>query len=197
MNSFWNERYSTNEYAYGTEPNEFFKSVLSKLEVGKLLLPGEGEGRNAVYAAKQGWHVTAFDTSIAGKNKAEKLASINNVSINYLLEDVETFNEDHHYFDCIALIFFHLPKHLRKKIHQKLLSYIKPGGKLILEGFSKEQINFNTGGPKNIEMLFSEEELVNDFSEMKKLSIEKANIHLTEGAYHNGIASTIRVLGTK
>ena len=69
MNSFWNERYSTNEYAYGTEPNEFFKSVLSKLEVGKLLLPGEGEGRNAVYAAKQGWHVTAFDTSIAGKTK--------------------------------------------------------------------------------------------------------------------------------
>jgi 2-polyprenyl-3-methyl-5-hydroxy-6-metoxy-1,4-benzoquinol methylase len=197
MNNFWNNRYSNDEYAYGTEPNVFFKNELAKLEAGKILLPGEGEGRNAVYAAKQGWRVTAIDSSIAGKDKAEMLSSVNNVKINYHLMDVENFNEDHLDFDCIALIFVHLPKHLRKETHQKLLSYIKPGGKLILEGFSKEQIDFNTGGPKNIKMLYSEEELWDDFSNMGELNVSKTKTHLTEGAFHNGLASTIRVLGTK
>ena len=161
------------------------------------MLPGEGEGRNAVYAAKQGWNVTAFDSSSTGKNKAEALASANKVKINYLLSDFENFNNDHQYYDCIALIFVHLPKHLRKKIHQKSLSFIKPGGTLIFEGFSKKQIDYNTGGPKNIEMLFSEEELSDDFSEMKELKIIKTKTHLKEGFYHNGLTSTIRLVGTK
>lgn len=72
MKEFWNGKYSSKEYIYGTEPNEYFKSALEKYRPGTILLPGDGEGRNAVYAAKKGWQVTAFDFSNAAKEKAEK-----------------------------------------------------------------------------------------------------------------------------
>ena len=81
---FWNERYSSDEYVYGTEPNQFFKEQIQKINPsGRLLLPGEGEGRNAVFAAKLGWNVDAFDQSSVAKMKAETLAKLNNVKINY------------------------------------------------------------------------------------------------------------------
>ena len=75
MKEFWEIRYAEKQYAYGENPNVYFKEQLDKLKPGKILLPAEGEGRNAVYAAKQGWEVMAFDLSSEGKNKAEKLAA--------------------------------------------------------------------------------------------------------------------------
>ncbi len=87
MKEFWNDRYSSEEFIYGKEPNKFFKSEIDKLLPGKLLLPCEGEGRNAVYAAKLNWTVDAFDQSEKGKEKCEALADENNVSINYTVAD--------------------------------------------------------------------------------------------------------------
>ncbi|HSL87766.1 MAG TPA: hypothetical protein VK870_00530, partial [Ignavibacteriaceae bacterium] len=81
-NNFWDERYSAEEYVYGKDPNEFFEEHLSKLNPGRLLLPGEGEGRNAIFAAKLGWQVDANDQSIVAKSKAEKLAHAYGVNIN-------------------------------------------------------------------------------------------------------------------
>ncbi len=105
MNDFWNERYATLEYAYGTEPNQFYKEQLAMLATGKILFPAEGEGRNAVYAATQGWQVTAFDPSIEGKRKAEQLASENGVSIDYQIDNYEFVDFSPELFDCIVLIF--------------------------------------------------------------------------------------------
>lgn len=197
MNNFWNERYSSEEFAYGTEPNLFYKGQLERLTPGKILFPAEGEGRNALFAATLGWQVTAFDPSIEGKRKAEILASKNGVSIEYKIDSYEFVDFEKESFDCIVLIFAHMHPLKRKEYHQKLVSFLKPGGVLILEGFSKPQIKNNTGGPQNVEMLFSEEELRGDFSEFSTLAISETNTVLNEGPFHNGEASVIRIVGIK
>jgi len=197
MNSFWNERYAVDEYVYGTEPNEFYKEQLEKLSPGKILFPAEGEGRNAVFAATLGWDVTAFDASTEGKKKAEKLAENNGVNIRYEINDYDNVQFQPESFDCIVLIYAHMHPLKRNEYHKKLISFLKPGGKLILEGFSKKQINNHTGGPRDVNMLFSKEELRYDFKNLARLTIEKTNITLKEGQFHDGQAAVIRVLGTK
>lgn len=197
MNNFWNERFGVEEYAYGIEPNQYFKQELEKLTPGKILLPGEGEGRNAVFAAKSGWEVTAFDPSSEGKKKALKLAQKNNVKIDYLLDNYDGIKFEADVFDCVVLIFTHMPSHKRNEYHKKLTSFLKPGGILILEGFSKEQINNNTGGPRNVDMLFSKDELLNDFELFSKLEITQTETVLKEGETHRGTSSVIRLIGIK
>lgn len=197
MNDFWNERYATVEYAYGIDPNHFYKEQLAKLPSGKTLFPAEGEGRNAVYAATQGWQVTAFDPSIEGKRKAELLASENGVSIDYRIDSFEFVDLPLESFDCIVLIFAHMHPLKRKYYHQKLITFLKPGGNLILEGFSKKQISNNSGGPRDVNMLFSKEELQSDFYTFSELIVTETDTVLNEGPFHQGTASVIRVLGVK
>lgn len=197
MNNFWDERFGNEEYAYGTEPNQFFKIQIEKLKPGKILFPAEGEGRNAVFAATLGWDVTAFDPSIEGKRKAEQLARKNNVSIQYLINNYDLVDFPSESFDCIVLIFAHMNPAKREEYHKKLVSFLKPGGVLILEGFSKNQIKKNTGGPRDIEMLFSEQELKSDFSSFSKIEITETDTMLSEGRFHQGTASVIRLFGVK
>ncbi|TNF44209.1 MAG: class I SAM-dependent methyltransferase [Bacteroidetes bacterium] len=197
MNDFWNERYATQEYAYGIEPNQYFKEQLKKLIPGKILFPAEGEGRNAVYAAKSGWEVFAFDPSTEGKRKAENLAIANGVSIDYQIAGYENVHYTPHFFDCIVLIFAHTHPLKRTDVHQKLTSYLKPGGTLILEGFSKSQISHNSGGPRDVNMLFSKQEMEFDFSHLSKLKINEVEVDLNEGQFHQGKAAVIRILGVK
>ncbi|WP_321289811.1 class I SAM-dependent methyltransferase [uncultured Sunxiuqinia sp.] len=197
MNNFWDERFSSEEYVYGIEPNNFLKEELQKLTPGKILLPGEGEGRNAVFAAKSGWLVTAFDPSIEGKKKAEKLAQQLHVEFKYLTYSYDTIELGSESFDCIGLVFNHMPTDKRSSYHEKLAGYLKPGGALILEGFSKKQINNNTGGPRDIGMLFSKEELQADFGNFSKLEITEQEVVLDEGPFHKGLANVIRLVATK
>ncbi|MDD5185864.1 MAG: class I SAM-dependent methyltransferase [Paludibacter sp.] len=195
MEDIWNQRYAQEEYVYGVNPNEFYKEELSKLQPGKILFPAEGEGRNAVYAAIKGWDVVAFDSSEEAKKKAEKLAEKNNVRLNYQTASIEEFEYDENSFDAIVLIYVHTMN--REQNHQKLLRMLKPGGVIILEGFSKEQLMNNSGGPRNSEMLFSEEELTRDFNDLKEKQITKTETELNEGQLHKGKASVIRLLGIK
>jgi len=197
MNSFWNERYAVDAYVYGTEPNEFFKEELEKLTPGKILFPAEGEGRNAVFAATMGWEVTAFDASTEGKKKAEKLAEVNGVNIQYEINDYDNIQFEPASFDCLVLIYAHMHPLKRNAYHKKLISFLKPGGKLILEGFSKKQIQNNTGGPRDVNMLFSIEELKSDFDGMARLTVEETTIILKEGQFHDGKADVIRIVGTR
>lgn len=197
MNNFWNERYKTIDYAYGIEPNSFLKNQLMNMIPGKILFPAEGEGRNAVYAATKGWQVTAFDQSIEGKRKADLLALQKGVKIDYKIDNFEFVEFPLESFDCVALVFAHINPVKRKEYHKKLISFLKPGGKLILEGFSKNQINNNSGGPRDIDMLFSEKEMENDFGSLSKLDISEEEVILNEGTFHQGLASVIRVTGIK
>jgi len=196
--NFWDERYSAEEYVYGTEPNQFFKEQIDIISVpGKLLLPGEGEGRNAVYAAKFGWLVDAFDQSTNAKKKALKLAEKNSVNINYTVVDLNKFTPTTNYYNAAAIIFVHFDPRVREIFHQKIIDSIKPGGKIILELFSKKQLGKNSGGPQELEMLYSLDDAINDFKEMKTILLEEKNIFLNEGDKHSGDASVIRFVGEK
>ena len=202
MKEFWNERYASQDYVYGIEPNEFFASQLPGLKIGKILFPAEGEGRNAVFAAKLGWDVAAFDQSEEGKKKADSLANSQQVAIDYQVADLNEVAYPAESFDALVLIFAHFPAHLRRGFHRKLISFLKPSGILILEGFSKEHLKFNAvnpkaGGPKELSMLFSKDELTSDFEGMEIMSLEEKEVELQEGLYHVGKSAVIRLSSRK
>jgi len=196
--NFWDERYSFEEYVYGTEPNQFFKEQIDKFSSpGKLLMPGEGEGRNAVYAAKLGWQVDAFDQSIKAQEKALSLAKKNKMNINYQVTDLTKFYTEKNKYDAAAIIFVHFNSEERSVFHQRIMDSLKPGGKLIFESFSKNQIGKNSGGPQDLDMLSSLEDIKKDFNEMRTILLEENNVMLNEGDKHNGEASVIRYVGEK
>src|SRR6056297_2053258 len=192
MRNQWDERYNRSEYIYGTEPNLFLKDFIEKNKPGRLLLPGDGEGRNSVYAAKSGWQVTAFDSRKVAKTKALKLARQMNVSIQYDVCSVMNFDTEHK-FDLISLIYLHLEPNIRKSFHKKLVEHLNEEGHILLEVFSKEQIYHSTGGPKNPDMLYSIDELKDDFDGMNIKFLEKTTTYLSEGTHHNGQANVIRL----
>jgi SAM-dependent methyltransferase len=197
MSQFWDQRYQSEEFAYGREPNDFFSEQLEKLTAGLMLLPGEGEGRNAVYAATRAWKVDAFDQSKVGQSKALALASEKGVEINYHLCQLEEFQFIPNHYDAIGLLFFHADPASRIFLHRKVYESLKPGGSLILEAFHKEQLEKNTGGPKAADMLFDKETLSSDFALFKPIILEKQEVSLHEGPFHQGFASVIRFLGKK
>ncbi|MCL7763132.1 class I SAM-dependent methyltransferase [Polaribacter sp. Z014] len=203
MKEMWNERYADKEYAYGIKPNEFLKETLDTYNLkGKILFPAEGEGRNAVYAAKKGLEIFAFDISIEGKNKALKLAEKENVKINYEVGDFFSLNLLNEKFDIASLIFAHFPPNILSEYHSKIAALIKPNGIIILEGFSKNHFelqkeNPNAGGPKNIDFLFSIDMIKNDFPNFKIILLEEKEIELEEGLFHKAKSNVIRFIGRK
>lgn len=197
MNNFWDERYSIKDYVYGTSPNQFFKEQIEKLKAGRILLLGEGEGRNAVFAAKLGWNVDAFDSSIAAREKALKLAKENNVSVNYQVADISILNFPTANYDAIGIIFLHMNENESEMLHKKAADVLNKNGKIILELFSNNQFGKNSGGPQDLSLLCSLEQIRNNFSSLKHELLKEENILLSEGTYHQGEASVIRFIGTK
>jgi 2-polyprenyl-3-methyl-5-hydroxy-6-metoxy-1,4-benzoquinol methylase len=198
----WNDRYSNEEFAFGVHPNDYLKEQLEKLPIGKILFPAEGEGRNAVFAAKLGWTVSAFDISIEGKNKALRLAETNNVTIDYQVGELRTLNYTPEQFDTIALIYAHFPADIKSSIHKTLNNYLRKGGYIIFEAFSKKHIDYVTknekvGGPKDIASLFSIDEIKSDFANYEIIELVEKEIELSEGQFHNGKGSVIRFVGRK
>lgn len=199
---FWDKRYANEEFIYGKEPNAFFKQELDKLTSGKILLPADGEGRNSVYAATKNWDTYACDLSSEGKSKAMKFAKSMDVSMEYKVGDFGKLEYEKESFDVIALIYAHFPAHLKSDFHKLADTYLKKGGYIIFEGFGKKHLQYNSvnpkaGGPRNIDVLFSVEELKNDFPGHEIFMLEEVEIELTEGDYHNGKGSVVRFIGKK
>lgn len=198
MNDFWNERYTKKEYAYGIHPNQFLADSILKLpKHGKILFPAEGEGRNAVFAAKNGFEVAAFDLSSEGKKKADELASDNDVKIDYRVGMLEDLNFEPNSFDGVVFIYAHFPKAIRKALHQQILRLVKPNGVIVFEAFSKEQLDYPSGGPKEFAMLFSEEEVKEEFENVDFDFLKTEIIELNEGVFHQGKGSVVRFIGKK
>ncbi len=198
----WNSRYSEPTYAYGENPNLFLEEQLPLVKPGKILFPAEGEGRNAVFAARLGWKVDAFDISNTGKEKAILLAAKNNVTINYAVGELNQLNYQHGSFDAMALIYAHFPAAIKSAYHRQLNLLLRGGGVVIFEAFSKSHLAYNSkdekvGGPKDLISLFSIEELEQDFSNFEIIQLEERLITLHEGNYHNGTGAVIRFVGRK
>jgi 2-polyprenyl-3-methyl-5-hydroxy-6-metoxy-1,4-benzoquinol methylase len=188
----WNERYSTDEYVFGKEPNEYLKKMIDTLPAGKILIPAAGEGRDAVYAAKSGWEVMAFDQSCVARDKALLLAKNNGVEINFVVTDVEDFEMKENEYDAIAVIFFHLPSTLRSSFFKKIPGSLKKGGYLIVEAFSPKQLNNTSGGPKETDLFLSAELLAKEFHTLTIIENNEVEIDLSEGDGHVGKADVVR-----
>ncbi len=198
----WNDRYSKAEFAYGIEPNTYLKEQLEKVIVGTILFPAEGEGRNAVFAARLGWKVSAFDISVEGMKKALQLAAVNNVTIDYQVGELQTLNYTPEQFDVIALIYAHFPAASKSLYLKTLDRYLRRGGLVIFEAFSKRHLEYlakneKVGGPKDEASLFSIEELKADFANYEIIELVEKEIELSEGLFHNGKGSVIRFVGRK
>ncbi|HYW95125.1 MAG TPA: methyltransferase domain-containing protein [Bacteroidales bacterium] len=196
MNDFWDSRYNVSDYVYGTKPNQFFRDKLKHEEPGRLLLAGEGEGRNAVYAAMLGWDVYAFDFSMVAKKKALELAFLRGVSINYQVCSWQDYQVNGHTYDMAGLFFFHLPPDERMVFHRRISNWVKPGGTIIAEVFSKKQIERDSGGPKNPDMLYSPEILRKDFRQLNINILRETQVDLDEGSFHQGKAQVVRMEAT-
>jgi len=198
----WNERYATDAFAYGEQPNKYLEEQLVQLPPGTILFPAEGEGRNAVFAARLGWTVDAFDISEAGQKKAIQLAERHHVTINYQVGELETLHYKPEQFDALALIYAHFQANLKSSLHKILGRLLRKGGTVIFEAFSKNHVQYlakneKVGGPKDIESLFSLDEVKAYFEGFDFLALEETEVNLNEGLYHNGQGSVIRFVARK
>lgn len=194
----WDQRYSEPGFAYGSEPNDFLVSSESLLQPGsRVLCVGEGEGRNAVHLAKRGHRVTAVDFSAVGLQKALILAEEHSVSINTVKADLNEYIIEPNSLQGIISIFCHLPPDIRAPVHEKICRGLTPGGILIFEGFAKKQIEYNTGGPRDPEMLFDLNELQQELEPLTLTHCVEIEREVHEGSHHTGVGSVIQIIGTK
>lgn len=197
MNNFWDQKFSLTPNLYGEKPNQFILKELKNLSPGKILLPGEGEGRNALYAAASQWQVTAIDQSPIAKKHTLKKAHDLGLDIDYQVTDIRDFHFEPETYDVVALIYFHLPENILTEIHRKSVDSLKTGGSLIIEGFGKNQLNYNSGGPKDFQMLYDIDDLKASFQEISWEEEFDGVLELDEGKGHKGAAHVIRLKGTK
>lgn len=194
----WEERYGADEYAYGKTPNDFLKEYASRLpDGGKVLCLAEGEGRNSVFLAEQGFLVTGVDSSIAGINKVKKLAQERGVTVDAIVADLAEFEIKPATWDGIVSIFCHLPPPLRKQVHQRVVAGLKPGGVLLLEAYTPEQLNYKTGGPPVAEMTMTLKALTEELAGLELIHAEEKVRDVVEGLYHTGTAAVVQVIARK
>jgi len=202
MKAFWDERYNSEVYAYGKTPNLYFKEKIDQLKPGRILLPAEGEGRNAVYAASQGWEVFAYDFSEYAYKKAIALAKEKQVEINFQIASLNDLDFSEEYFDVIGLIYVHFPDPIRSSNHKKLVTLLKKGGSVILEAFSTkhphyQKLNPQVGGPKMPFQLYDTLKLTEDFNGLHFHQLEEKEVLLDEGIYHLGKTQVMRLHAEK
>lgn len=218
MNEFWNERYRTDEFAYGKAPNEAFREFLTGgLHSGQsfstsqdaskptILCLAEGEGRNAVFAATQGYHVLAIDYSDEGRRKTLALAQEMGVAdqVDYHVMDltsmeslawIRSLNEVERHFVGAVFCFTYLPSETCSSLYEACASVLEPDGWFFLEGFGKEQLHYQSGGPKNESLLFDEESLKHALSPLfEDVKVSSEIKLLNEGPFHQGEGHLITV----
>lgn len=193
----WNERYSSSEYAYGTTPNDFLVEHKDSLPKGRILSLAEGEGRNAVFLAKQGYEVTAVDSSIVGLEKAQKLATRNGVSIEYVHADLGEFQYGEGCWDGIVSVFCPLPSELRRVIYRKVEIGLRVGGVFLTESYTPNQPKYGTGGGDCIDTMQSKESLVQELPNIQFSHLIEVERDVIEGIYHTGLASVVQAVGHK
>ena len=193
----WDKRYSGDDYAYGIEPNDFLVEMLDRLPTGKVLCLAEGEGRNAVWLAEQGYQVTAVDASEVGLQKARKLAKKHGVDITTVHADLSDFEIKPEHWDVIVSIFCHLPPELRRKVHQKCVQGLRPGGLLLLEAYTPAQLEHDTGGPPSSVMMMGKNAISTELEGLEFLHLLECEREIHEGEFHNGMGAVVQVLARK
>ena len=195
----WETRYAAPEYVFGTAPNEFLRAQAHLLPAhGKALAVADGEGRNGVWLAEQGLEVLSVDFSPKALAKAQALAKSRGVSLQMQRVDLITWSWPTEAFDVVAAIFiqFATPDQ-RKRIFAGIRRALKPGGLLLLQGYRPEQLAYKTGGPSQIENLYTRATLTEAFAGFAELEVSEHDSMTQEGAGHAGMAALIDLVGRK
>ncbi|NDE25336.1 MAG: class I SAM-dependent methyltransferase [Betaproteobacteria bacterium] len=194
----WNERFSTDDYLFGEKPNQYLANKTPLLQKGKALSIADGEGRNSVWLASQGFEVDAFDFSPIAIAKAKQLAAKHQVAVNFHCSDWTNFDWQADHYDTIAGIFFQFADpEARTEIFEKLNFALKPGGTLIIQGYGKDQMQYKTGGPGILENLYDEDLLLSAFKGYKVLDIKTYLEVVDEGPGHSGMSALVGYIGQK
>ncbi len=191
---FWNEKFATIDYAYGTEPNDFLVSAVTHLKRGETLSLAEGEGRNAVWLAQQGFTVSAIEQSEKGVAKTLRLALQRGVIVMAERGELETFHIQPNSWDLVVSIYAHTPQELRRKLHRQVVAGLKPGGVFVLEAYTPAQIANNTGGPKDASLMPTAELLRSELAGLVFDRIEEVERDVVEGSLHTGTAHVVQVV---
>jgi SAM-dependent methyltransferase len=194
----WDARYAEAGWAFGTEPNDFLREQAHHLAPGgRVLCLAEGEGRNAVWLAQQGYDVTGVDVSSLGLEKAQRLAAERGVHLTTVVADLATFEFGTATWDGIVSIFAHVPPDVRKRVHAQVLTALKPGGVLLLEAYRPQQLDRGTGGPPDDARMLDLERLRPELGTLEWLLSREVERDVIEGRYHTGRASTVQLVARR
>lgn len=193
----WDERYSVAEYIYGKSPNTFLRDSVNSIPKGKVLSIAEGEGRNAVFLAQQGYKVTAVDASRVGLQKARKLADENGVEIEFIHADLAAYDLGDAQWDGIVSIFCPLPSAVRKQFYKKLPASLKPGGVFLLEAYTPAQLRHGTGGGTVADVMQTIASVIEELAGLKFSHLIEIEREIIEGIYHTGIGAVVQAIGVK
>lgn len=195
----WDARFSTDDYIFGTAPNAWLAQHRDLLpEDGRVLAVADGEGRNSVWLAQQGMQVDAFDISPVGVSKASKLAQQANVQVNYQVCGADEFDWKPEVYDAVVAIFIQFADpDTRTKLFANMKSVLKPNGLILLQGYTPKQLDYKTGGPPNLDHLYTEELLRDAFGDMTLLKLQAYEAVLREGTQHSGQSALIGLVARK
>ena len=193
----WDERYAAEEYVYGKDPNDFLREMCPLLKKGFVLCLAEGEGRNAVFLARQGFNVTAVDSSRVGLAKADKLGQECGVAVDTVVADLADYTILPGAWDIIVSIWAHVHQDLRKRLHEDVVAGLRPGGTFLLEAYTPRQLEFDTGGPSSVEYLMDLESLRQELDGLEFLHSRELVRDVVEGIHHTGKAAVVQVLARK
>jgi SAM-dependent methyltransferase len=199
MSSFWDQRFAEPGYKYGTAPNAFLAEQAATWPAGwRVLVPGDGEGRNGVWLARQGLQVLSVDASIVGLGKARSLAHEHGVVIDTLKADLTEWQPEPESVNAVALVFVHLPSAQRRRVHRQLATALRPGGVLLIEAFHPEQLYYTSGGPRDADLLVTLADLREDFGLLLDETLgREGQVLLNEGPGHRGPARLTRYVGCR
>jgi 2-polyprenyl-3-methyl-5-hydroxy-6-metoxy-1,4-benzoquinol methylase len=195
----WNERYSEPSFVFGTQPNDYLADKRALIEPGKTALAvADGEGRNSVWLAQQGLDVDAFDISPVGVAKARQLAQQASVNVNYHVCSCDDWDWQPAAYDYVVAIFVQFADPaMRQRLFTNMVATLKPGGFLILQGYTPKQLEYKTGGPGLLDHLYTEEMLRSAFAELQLVDMQVYGAELNEGTRHSGMSALIGMVGRK
>lgn len=194
----WDERFRRQDFLFGEEPNKYLVSQVTKLAPGRALLIADGEGRNSVWLAKQGFEVDAFDISSEAVEKARAFATRSGVQVNFRCCGYGEFDWPLSYYHSVVGIFFQFASPaMRAELFERISKSLKPGGALLIQGYTPKQLIYNTGGPGKSEHLYEEATIKEGFPGYDWLDFHVYEDELSEGPGHSGRSALLGAVGRK
>lgn len=194
---FWDDRYRAEDYVYGRAPNDFVQAQAHRIPPGRVLCLAEGEGRNAVHLAGLGYEVTTIDFSAEGVKKTERLARERQVELRAVQADLASYVPQEGVYSGIIAIFAHLPPAVRRRVHGWVPRALQVGGAFILEAYTPNQLQFETGGPRDPELLMTLAGLTEELAPLTlEVGVEVERV-IHEGLFHGGMSATVQLVGRR